>query len=75
METSVPSSVPPSGDVLAPAGSSPTRSLPLALALFSAPWGFVVANGAYAWATRAGGGDGTGAEALALAAAGPAPRS
>ncbi|WP_433540820.1 DUF4386 family protein [Streptosporangium sandarakinum] len=71
METSVPSSVPPSGDVLAPAGSSPIRSLPLALALFSAPWGFVVANGAYAWATRAGGGDGNGAETLALAAAHP----
>ncbi|GGT37057.1 hypothetical protein ACFFV7_27975 [Nonomuraea spiralis] len=45
------------------------RSVPLALALFAAPWGFVVANGAYAWATRAGGGDDIGAEALALASA------
>ncbi|MEV7006932.1 hypothetical protein [Streptosporangium sp. NPDC051022] len=71
METSVPSSVPPSGGVPAPFAPSPARSLPLALALFAAPWGFVVANGAYAWATRAGGGDGTGAEALALAAAHP----
>ncbi|MGW5156265.1 hypothetical protein ACWEPN_12375 [Nonomuraea wenchangensis] len=54
-----------------PAGPSPTRSVPLAVALFAAPWGFVVANGAYAWATRAGGSDGSGAEALALAAAHP----
>ncbi|MET8983910.1 DUF4386 family protein [Nonomuraea wenchangensis] len=41
------------------------------MALFAAPWGFVVANGAYAWATRAGGSDSSGAEALALAAAHP----
>ncbi|MGW5261141.1 hypothetical protein ACWEQG_09215 [Microbispora sp. NPDC004025] len=50
---------------------SHTRHLPLALALFTAPWGFVVANGAYAWATRAGGDDSTGANALALVAAHP----
>ncbi|MEU6407315.1 hypothetical protein [Microbispora sp. NPDC046933] len=48
-----------------------TRHAPLALALFTAPWGFVVANAAYAWATRGGGSDATGAEALALAAAHP----
>ncbi|MFG1618183.1 hypothetical protein ACGFI3_35980 [Nonomuraea wenchangensis] len=71
METSVPSSVPSSGGVPAPADPSPTRSVPLALALFAAPWGFIVANGAYAWVTRAGGSDSSGAEALALAAAHP----
>ncbi|GLX04312.1 hypothetical protein [Microbispora sp. NBRC 16548] len=49
-----------------------TRHAPLALALFTAPWGFVVANAAYAWATRHGGSDATGAEALALMAAHPA---
>ncbi|MBE3008941.1 hypothetical protein IL992_07025 [Microbispora sp. NEAU-D428] len=48
------------------------RHAPLALALFTAPWGFVVANAAYAWATRDGGSDATGAEALALTAAHPA---
>ncbi|MEU7693716.1 hypothetical protein OHB01_17415 [Microbispora hainanensis] len=48
-----------------------TRHLPLALALFTAPLGFVVANAAYAWATRAGGDDSTGANALALASAHP----
>ncbi|WP_327043920.1 hypothetical protein OG320_19285 [Microbispora sp. NBC_01189] len=47
------------------------RHVPLALALFTAPWGFVVANGAYAWATRAGGDDSTGANTLALVAAHP----
>jgi hypothetical protein len=36
-----------------------------------APWGFVIANGAYAWSTRNGGSDETGADALALAAAHP----
>ncbi|WP_214103420.1 hypothetical protein [Acrocarpospora catenulata] len=66
METSVPPSV-----VSAPAGPPHTRSIPLALALFTAPWGFAVANSAYAWATRAGGSDSTGAETLALAAAHP----
>ncbi|WP_432930205.1 hypothetical protein ACQPZZ_07645 [Microbispora sp. CA-135349] len=48
-----------------------TRHAPLALALFTAPWGFVVANAAYAWATRHGGSDATGAQALALTAAHP----
>ncbi|WP_067172542.1 hypothetical protein [Microtetraspora niveoalba] len=70
METSLPPSAPSSG-VSAPP-DPPRRALAPALALFAAPWGFVVANGAYAWATRAGGGDSTGAEALALAAAHPA---
>ncbi len=42
-----------------------------ALALVLAPWGFVVANTAYALAIRGGGGDGTGAETLALYAAHP----
>ncbi|MEN3540190.1 hypothetical protein AAH991_34115 [Microbispora sp. ZYX-F-249] len=56
-----------------PAETAPsrTRHLPLALALFTAPWGFVAANGAYAWATRAGGDDSTGANTLALVAAHP----
>ncbi len=49
------------------------RSRGLATALFLAPWGFVVANACYAWATRQGGDDSTGAHALALAAASPAP--
>ncbi|NJC69817.1 hypothetical protein HC031_08795 [Planosporangium thailandense] len=43
----------------------------LAVSLFLAPWGFVVANASYAWATRNGGDDSTGANALALAAAHP----
>ncbi|MGC9667373.1 hypothetical protein ACNTMW_12545 [Planosporangium sp. 12N6] len=42
----------------------------LAAALFLAPWGFVVANASYAWATRDGD-DSTGANALTLAAAHP----
>jgi hypothetical protein len=42
------------------------RRFGLALALFLAPWGFVIANTAYAWATRNGGSDYTGREALAL---------
>ncbi|WP_424528616.1 hypothetical protein ACOZ38_02800 [Sphaerisporangium viridialbum] len=70
METSVPPSELPS-ERSAPVGPPRTRSVPLALALFTAPWGFVVANSAYAWATRAGGSDSTGAGALALAAAYP----
>jgi hypothetical protein len=41
------------------------------LALVLAPWGFVVANAAYAWAIRHGGSDETGADALALSAAHP----
>jgi hypothetical protein len=34
-----------------------------------APWGFLIANFGYAWATRHGGSDATGKEALELAAA------
>ncbi len=37
-----------------------------AVALVVAPWGFVAANSAYAWATRNGGDDFSGAHALAL---------
>jgi len=48
------------------------RRAGLALALMVAPWGFVLANLSYAWATRAGGSDDTGAGALAIAAAHPA---
>ncbi|MFJ2032429.1 hypothetical protein [Streptosporangium sp. NPDC087985] len=70
METSLPPSAPSTGSP-APADPPVRRSVPLALALFTAPWGFVAANGAYAWATRAGGDDSTGAGALALAAAHP----
>ncbi|WP_405088764.1 hypothetical protein [Microbispora sp. NBC_01389] len=65
METSVASS---GSQAAAPPRA---RHVPLALALFTAPWGFVVANAAYAWATRDGGSDSTGAEALALTAAHP----
>ncbi|PZG12157.1 hypothetical protein C1I95_26415 [Micromonospora craterilacus] len=51
--------------------TTPRRATALAAALFTAPWGFVVANGAYAWATRNGGSDADGAGALALAAGHP----
>lgn len=49
------------------------RRIGTALAMLLAPWGFVVANAGYAWATRNGGSDETGKDALALAAAHPAP--
>ncbi len=49
------------------------RRVGTALAMLLAPWGFVVANAAYAWATRNGGSDETGADSLALAAAQPTP--
>ncbi|MCW3817435.1 hypothetical protein ONA91_23570 [Micromonospora sp. DR5-3] len=42
-------------------------------AMLLAPWGFVVANVGYAWATRDGGSDATGADSLTLAAAHPTP--
>jgi hypothetical protein len=54
-----------------PASPSGVRRVGSALALVLAPWGFVVANGAYAWAIRNGGSDETGADALALSAAHP----
>jgi hypothetical protein len=47
------------------------RRIGTAFALLLAPWGFVVANAAYAWAIRNGGSDETGADALALSAAHP----
>jgi len=52
-----------------PASLSGVRRIGGALALALAPWGFLVANGAYAWAIRNGGTDETGADALALSAA------
>ena len=54
-----------------PASLSGVRRIGGALALVLAPWGFLVANGAYAWAIRNGGSDETGADALALSAAHP----
>lgn len=42
------------------------RRLGSAAALIVAPWGFVLANAGYTWATRHGGTDETGAQALAL---------
>ena len=42
-----------------------------ALAMLLAPWGFVVANTAYALAIRDGGNEDTGADTLALYAAHP----
>jgi hypothetical protein len=60
--------------ILSPAGPAPlsgVRRTGSALALLLAPWGFVVANTAYALAIRNGGSDETGAEALALSAAHP----
>ncbi len=47
------------------------RRLGSASALVLAPWGFVVVNGIYTWATRNGASDASGAEALALAATDP----
>jgi hypothetical protein len=47
------------------------RRIGSTFALLLAPWGFVVANAAYAWAIRNGGSDETGADALALSAAHP----
>jgi hypothetical protein len=47
------------------------RRRAVAAALIVAPWGFVIANACYAWATRDGGSDQNGAETLALAAAHP----
>ncbi|MFD2764450.1 hypothetical protein [Micromonospora eburnea] len=55
---------------LAPADAP--RRIGTVLAMVLAPWGFLVANACYAWATRDGGSDETGAESLALAAAHPA---
>ncbi|MGW5668569.1 hypothetical protein [Micromonospora sp. NPDC003776] len=49
------------------------RRVGTAGAMFLAPWGFVVANAGYAWATRNGGSDETGAGSIALAAAQPTP--
>ena len=54
-----------------PASRSGLRRVGSALALVLAPWGFVVANTAYAWAIRNGGSDETGVDALALSAAHP----
>jgi hypothetical protein len=50
---------------------TPTRNRALALALFAAPWGFLVTNATYAWASRNGLNDLTNADALKLAAAYP----
>ena len=47
------------------------RRLGGALALFLAPWGFVITNACFAWMIRERGSDETGAGALALAATGP----
>jgi hypothetical protein len=54
-----------------PASPSGVRRVGSALALVLAPWGFVVANAAYAWSIRNGGSDETGADALALSAGHP----
>ncbi|HEX7212114.1 MAG TPA: hypothetical protein VF241_14410 [Propionibacteriaceae bacterium] len=61
----------PAGEVAPPEAPGQVRRWGGALALFLAPWGFVIANASYAWMIRNGGSDETGAEALALAAAGP----
>jgi hypothetical protein len=50
--------------------STPRRAA-LAAAMFTAPWGLLVANASYALMTRDGGDDATGAHALALVAAHP----
>lgn len=52
-------------------GSDGVRRVGTALAMLLAPWGFVIANACYAWATQDGGSDETGREALALGAAHP----
>jgi hypothetical protein len=46
-------------------------TLTTGLALLLAPWGLLIANASYAWATRNGGSDDTGTGALLLAAAHP----
>jgi len=51
--------------------SERARRTGLALALFVAPWGFVVANAVYAWMTLHGGDDLTSRHALALAGTHP----
>ncbi len=51
--------------------SGPFRLRAMALACFAAPWGFLIANLGYAWATRNGGSDQNGVETLALAASHP----
>ena len=61
----------PAREVAPPEAPGQVRRWGGALALFLAPWGFVIANASYAWMIRNGGSDETGAEALALAAAGP----
>jgi hypothetical protein len=50
---------------------SKPRRVALAAALFTAPWGLLVANTSYALMTRDGGDDETGAHAIALATAHP----
>lgn len=47
------------------------ENLGMAVGLLAGPFGFVVANATYAWATSNGGDDGTGQHALALYAAHP----
>jgi hypothetical protein len=61
---------PPVG-VWEPAATARARRVGLSLALFVAPWGFVVANTLYAWTTLHGGDDLSSRNALALAAAHP----
>ncbi len=56
-------------DTSTAAAAARFRCIALAVALVAGPWGFVVANGIYAWMTRHGGNDLTGASALALAGA------
>jgi hypothetical protein len=52
-------------------GLERTRGVLAAVAMFLAPWGFVVTNAGYAWTIRNGGSDSTGAEALELVAPQP----
>jgi hypothetical protein len=54
-----------------PRGTARFRRTAMAMAMFVAPWGFVLGNAAYAWETRHGGSDSTSAGALALTRADP----
>jgi hypothetical protein len=55
----------------APRALDRVRQIGSAAALVLAPWGFVVVNSIYTWATRNGGSDATGADAIAMASTAP----
>lgn len=69
MRPSISGTAIPAAPATAAAGAHRTarlRRIGVGLALIVAPWGLLIANAGYAWATRHGGSDETGAKALAL---------